>query len=104
MKKTYYCERCRHNHRWESKIGSEHRDHSITLFDFEMEGILLHECLVTHPYNPLSIQYRQWFVIVRGDSLIWRGTLDEQWLTWDGKDVQGCPTTPLGYPIEECRK
>lgn len=100
--KPYYCDRCRRNHRWDSEIGAKHRDHSITLFEFETENaLLLREILVTHPYNPLSIQYRQWFIIIDGDSLIWRGTLAEQWLTWNGKDVQDHPTTPLGYPIRE---
>lgn len=99
----YYCPKCRRNHRWDSEVGANHRNHTILLNEFEMEGAMIREYLMTHPYNPLSIQYRQWFIIVQGKTLWYRGTIEEEWLTWDGKDVQGKPTTPMGYPKKEYR-
>jgi len=60
--------------------------------------MILREILCTHYYNPLSIEYRQWFLIRRGRSTTYRGVVEEEWLTWDGYDVQGLPKDALGYP------
>ena len=96
--KPYYCPKCRRNHRWDSEVGAKHRNHSVVLYEIEHDGMILREILCDHYYNPLSIQYRQWFLIADGKRLIYRGIVEEEWLTWDGEDVQGLPEDSLGYP------